>query len=98
MASQKHWQDECEDNSNSIDIEHSGDELLTAEEAEAIFRFECKQWIKEHQAELLNSPFKEAYKRPWTKKSSSTAFLKTTPTGNGGKKKIGEVTSLQRGE
>jgi len=77
MASQKHWQDEVE--SNSIDLDISDDNLFTQEEAEAIFRFECKEWIKNNQEKLLNSPFANAYKKPWTKKTSSLL--------DGGKKK-----------
>jgi len=81
MASQKHWQDETEDaNSIDLDLDHSDDNLITQEEAEAMFKFECKQWIKENQAKLLESPFAKAYNKPWTKKTSS--LLET-----GGKKK-----------
>jgi len=85
MASQKYWQDEIDAESESLgDTE---DELLTQEEAEAIFRFECKEWIRNHSEELLKSPFKTAYKRPWTKKTSSQDFLtKTNTEKNGGKK------------
>lgn len=76
MASQKHWQDE--DETNSIDLDLDEDDLFTQEEAEAIFKFECKEWIKNNQEKLLNSPFAQAYKKPWTKKTSS----------DGGKKRL----------
>jgi len=70
MASQKHWQDDTQ--TDSIDIEHSDEEdLITQEEAEAIFRFECKEWIRLNQKELLNSPFAGSYKKPWTRKSTT---------------------------
>jgi len=80
MASQKHWLEATEE-SNSIDVDHEEDDLFTQEEAEAIFKFECKQWIINNQEKLLNSPFAQAYKKPWTKKTSS--LLET-----GGKKKL----------
>lgn len=73
MASQKHWQDET--GTDSIDIEDSESDLITQEEAEAIFRFECKEWIRLNQEQLLNSPFAKAYKKPWTRKSSTWADL-----------------------
>jgi len=72
MASQKYWQEKDDlDGSHSIDLEHDEDDLFTQEEAEAIFKFECKEWIKNNQEKLLNSPFAQAYKKPWTMKTSS---------------------------
>jgi len=86
MASQKYWQEETLDEaSHSIDHSSSAEDLLTQEEAEAIFRFECKQWIKNNQEALLKSPFKTAYNKPWTKKSSSKDFV--TPMNTEKKKK-----------
>jgi len=85
MASQKHWQEHIE-YSDSIELGSDTEEdLLTKEEAETIFRQECREWIKSNQKELLNSPFKTAYKRPWTKKSSSAAFLTQTNSEKDGK-------------
>jgi len=90
MASQKHWQDECLDEaSHSID-ESTEEDMLTQEEAEAIFRFECKEWIRNNSDQILSSPFKTAYKKPWTKKASSTDFLTQTNTEKNGGKKKGE--------
>lgn len=79
MASQKYWQDECADD-NSIDLDEEEEGTLTQQEAEAIFKYECKNWIANNQEKLLNSPFATAYKKPWTKKSA--------PAFDGGKKKI----------
>lgn len=78
MASQKHWQDEMT-LSDSLELGSDTEEdLLTKEEAETIFRQECREWIKNNQADLLKSPFKTAYKRPWTKKNSSKDLLNSS--------------------
>jgi len=76
MASQKHWQDETETDSLDIEIsDGSEDDLITKDEAEAMFKFECKEWIRLNQKELLNSPFATAYKKPWTRKSTTWTDL-----------------------
>lgn len=85
MASQKHWYADAGEDSQSLGSDDTEEELITQEEAEAIFRYECKEWIRNHSKELLDSPFKTAYKRPWTKKTSSKDFLTQTPKEKSGK-------------
>jgi len=75
MASQKYWQDD-----HTQSLEDDDDSMFTQEEAEAMFKYECKEWIKNNQEKLLESPFAKAYKKPWTKKTSSFNL-------DGGKKK-----------
>lgn len=76
--SQKGWEDRDRDH-YSYSIDHSSadsmeDDLITKEEAKALFKFEVRQWIKNNQSELLGSPFAQAYKKPWTKKSSTSSW------------------------
>lgn len=81
--SQKYWE---EDICNISDDEDPGD-LIAQEEAEAIFRAECRLWLEQNQSKLLGSPFAGAYKKPWTKKSSSTDSSQKITTETGGRKK-----------
>jgi len=72
MASQKHWQDEMISGSESLGSDTEEEDLLSKQEAEDIFRFECQLWIKNNSKEILNSPFKKAYKKPWQQKTLNT--------------------------
>ena len=65
-SSQKYWNED-------VDIENtdSEDEMFTKEEAEEMFKAEVRIWIEQNQSKLLGSPFAQAYKKPWTKKSSA---------------------------
>jgi len=95
MASQKHWQDETE--TDSIDIENTEDEdLITQEEAEAIFRFECKEWIRLNQKELLNSPFATAYKKPWMRKSETWATQNAEKNQREEKEKVNKMGGKEK--
>lgn len=79
--SQKYWDE-------SIDLgDEDSEELMTREEAEELFKTEVRLWLEKNQSKVLGTPFAQAYKKPWTKKSSSANFLETTDSVNGGKNK-----------
>jgi len=70
--SQKYWEDDV----NSLS--DTEDELFTKEEAEEMFKTECRLWIEQNQNKLIGTPFSQAYKKPWTKKTSSVDCVPKT--------------------
>lgn len=77
MASQKYWQDEGREDL-SIDLDDDMAEL-DHEECEAIFREECRQWLKDNSTKVLGTPFANAYKKPWVKKPATIETMVDVP-------------------